>query len=111
MEENCARARRIAKLPIVSINTFGRTDDFSVARRRASKSLAARAVGIDATAPSCASCLQPQFASVGLLNLVACKFCEVRELVCAEERLFAARQRLGDVSLMSLGALPGFCLL
>ena len=29
-------------------------------------------------------------ASVGLLNLVACNFCEVRELVCAEERLFAA---------------------
>jgi hypothetical protein len=42
LAENCERAKRIAKLPIVNINTFGVLPLFSVAIRKASNSEAPR---------------------------------------------------------------------
>ena len=44
LHENWARAWRMARLPIVSMNAFGRFPECSVSRRSASNSLAARAV-------------------------------------------------------------------
>jgi len=58
--ENCERARRIARLPMVSMNTLGRFPEVSVARRSASKSLAARFLLRAATEPAASSLWHPQ---------------------------------------------------
>ena len=44
LHENCARACRIARFPIVSMKAFGRLPECSVCKRKASNSLAARLV-------------------------------------------------------------------
>jgi len=69
LQEYCARAWRIARLPIVSIKAFGRLPLASVSRRNASNWLAARSKFNVATSFSQVSCPpQQQVASTGFLS-------------------------------------------
>ena len=70
LQEYCARAWRIARLPIVSMNAFGRLPEASVSRRNASNSLAARSNTKVSTSFSqvWASPPQQHFASIGCFS-------------------------------------------
>ena len=69
LQEYCARAWRMAKLPIVSINAFGRLPEASVSRRNASNSLAARSkFSVGTSFSQVCPPPQQQVASTGFLS-------------------------------------------